>query len=169
MMKKDCRWIEKNLIEIVDGSIESQDTDHSIEEHLRSCSKCTNLVRKFQIAWEMMGKPEKVEVSPGFEASLFEKIEGLHKDAIRNKIKGRLLKAFKPAVLTAGIFLALILGYHLGNFSKQEPVPMEPDFALEAGYQEYSSGDLTILDDNSRGSATDFLLSYKVSQKEDSP
>jgi len=169
MMKKDCRWIEKNLIEIVDGSIERQDMDHSIEEHLRSCSKCTNLVRKFQIAWEMMGKPEKVEVSPGFEASLFEKIEGLHKDAIRNKTKGRLLKILQPAALTAGFFLALFLGFHLGNFSKQEFVPMDPDFALEAGYQEYSSGDLTILDDYSRGSAADFLLTYKVTPKEDSP
>lgn len=168
MMKKDCRWIRNHLLEMVEGSMTAEESDHMVE-HLRHCPRCANLIRKFQTAWEMMVKPEKVEVSPAFESSLFEKIEGFHKKAIRNKIKQGLLKALQPAALTAGLLLALFFGYHLGNFSKQEPIPMGPDFALEAGYLEYSSGDLTILDDYSRGSAADFLLTYQVTPKEDSP
>lgn len=169
MKHKDCRWIEKHLIEIVEGSIKTKDVSLRIEGHLRFCSKCSSTVERFQMAWEMLENPERIEVSHAFEDSLMEKIGEIHKDNIFAGIREGFLKALRPAMLAAGLFLALFFGYHLGNFPEQEPFSMSPGYVKEAGYMEYSSGDLIILDDYSQGLAADFLLSYKVTPKEDSP
>ena len=169
MMQRDCRWIEKHLIEVVEGSITTEESNHYKEGHLRFCSKCANLVEKFQMTWEMLEFPERIEVSPSFESSLLEKVEGLHKDNIFVEIRAGLLKALRPVMLAAGLFLALFFGYHLGNFSKEGPASMSPNYVKEAGYVQYFSGKLTVLDDYSQGSAADFLLSFNVTPRKDSP
>lgn len=167
-MHVDCRWIERYLIEIMEGSVKTKDLSHNIEEHLRICPKCANLVKKFQLAWEMLENPERIEGSSVFEDVILEKIQENQKGSLLVEIREGLFKALRPAILTSGLIFALFFGHHLGNISK-EKLEMSPDFALEAGYLEYSSGDLTILDDISRGSAADFLLNYRVNWKEESP
>lgn len=167
-MQIDCRWIEKHLIEIVEGSITTEESSH-IEGHLRLCSKCAKLFKRFQIGWEMLENPERIDVSRAFEHSLMEKIGETHKDNFFVEIREGLFKALRPAMLAAGLFLALFFGYYLGNFSEEGPASMSLSYLKEAGYSEYSSGDLTILDDYSQGLAADFLLKYKVTKKEDVP
>lgn len=168
-MHRDCQWIEKHLIEVVEGSITTEESSHYIEGHLRFCSKCANLVKRFQMAWEMLESPERIEVSFAFDNSLLEKIDLFHKSNILIEIRAGLLKALQPAMLVAGIFLAIFSGYHLGNFSKESPAPMGPNYVKEAGYEEYSSGNLTVLGDYSQGFAADFLLSFSVTPRKDSP
>jgi len=164
----DCRWIERYLIEIIEGSVKTMDMSHNIEEHLRTCPKCANLVKRFRLAWDMLENPERIEGSSVFEDLLLEKIQETQKDSLLVEIRERLFRALRPAILTSGLIFALFFGVHLGNISKEKP-EMSPDFALEAGFLEYSSGDLIILDDISRGSAADFLLNYRVNWKEESP
>ncbi|MFH2042149.1 MAG: hypothetical protein ABIJ35_06470 [Acidobacteriota bacterium] len=168
-MHSECSWIKKHLIEVVEGSITTEESNRYIEGHLRVCSKCAILVKKFQMTWEMLESPERIEASPSFESSLLRKIQECHKGSIIGETRAGLLKVLRPVMLTAGLFIALFFGYHLGNISKEGPASMGPNDIKEAGYVEYSSGDLSVLNDYSLGSATDFLLNFNVVPKEDSP
>jgi hypothetical protein len=168
-MHSECLWIKNHLIEVVEGSITTEESSRYREGHLRVCSKCAILVKKFQMTWEMLESPERIEASPSFESSLLKKLQECHKGGVIGEIRIGLLKALRPAMLTAGLLIALFFGYHLGNISKVGPASMSPNDVKEAGYVEYSSGDLTVLNDYSLGSATDFLLNFNVVPKEDSP
>jgi hypothetical protein len=168
-MQSDCLWIEKHLIEVVEGAITAEESSHYLEGHLRVCSKCANLVKKFKMTWEMLESPERIEVSPTFESSLLRKIEECRKGSIFGETRAGLLKALRPAMLATGLLFALFFGYHLGNFSEEGPASMSPNYIKEAGFVEYSSGDLTVLNDYSLGSVADFLLNFTITPIKDSP
>jgi len=168
-MHKECCWIEKHLIELIEGTVMIKESPYNIEQHLLFCSRCADLIGKLQTAWKILESPERIDVSCLFESTLLKKVESLDKSNIFIDLRDVLLTALRPAILLGGLMLAVFFGYHLGNFSENKAASLSSGNLIEKSYFEYSSDHLTVLNNYFRGSASDFLLNINITPKEDSP
>jgi hypothetical protein len=159
-MKRDCREVVNNLIDIVEDNLpESQ--KKIIQNHVASCPRCNRLVQRFACVWKELSTAEKLTPSERFWPGLWAKIEDSEKSPpLREKIITGLKNSLRPAAVSLIFLLGGLFGYHLGNLPHTET----PSF--EVLYMEQYVQDFQ---DFPEGSVSDFYMQYEIENQLEVP
>ena len=126
----NCQTVRDRILELA-GRPEPE-----IENHLRTCAACAQ-VRQEQLAlWRRLDEWTAPEISPGFDARLFRRLEG------RSNWLARWLGPVQPALAGALACLVLLAGVVLDR-ARHVPAPPEPPVAAQGWDREMD----TALDD----------------------
>lgn len=107
-----CNFIEKNLVEYIEGNLSVQD-ERRIRAHLNECAKCQYLVEKSTLFWDGLESVTPEKVPPRFYWGIQRKLlnnnsnQFTYMELFRKKSK-----TFVPAFAA----VALLFGLFLGNF-----------------------------------------------------
>ena len=114
-MKMRCQKAKKNISLALDQRL-GPALQEQLQAHLRSCPSCQNWNQRQLRLREWMQAPEMIQPSPGFFASIQDKIGGT---AARPQLFFFHPAVFRPILLRAAMFLVLIssalLGFYLGG------------------------------------------------------
>ena len=112
-----CRRIQKRLSAYQDGEIASEERKR-IAAHLEGCPACRSAYAELGQVWQSLEKIPEIEVSSGFEQSLFERINAVPESRSRWRFPWAswIYRAYPaPAMAVVILLVGTVLGGYLGN------------------------------------------------------
>jgi len=112
-----CHRIQRRLAAYQDGEIGGKERDR-ISAHLEGCPACRRAYAELDLLWQSLEKIPEIEVSAGFEQSLFERINAVPESRSRWRFPWAswIYRAYPaPAMAAVLLFVGAVLGGYLGN------------------------------------------------------
>ncbi|MGB8953126.1 MAG: hypothetical protein WCC06_10755 [Candidatus Aminicenantales bacterium] len=164
-MKKMCRIVNKNLVEIVEGEI-GAGLLHNVKGHLKSCPECSSLIERFRHAWQELEKPLELEPSPSFWPRLEQKIKTYEEKKFRfNHVFSAVQRFLRPATVILALLAGTFAGYKLGNVPTSHPEALAQQKTPFIREEFLSFQYLSSLADFPKDSIAGFYLSQEIKEK----
>lgn len=111
----NCKNVKKNLVSFLENEL-PEEQQIEMENHLQSCSDCSQLLEDFSQLWRALECRERIQHSFYFWTRLKQRIieyeEG--RKSVWGWVEG-LIRWARPAVVIATLLICIFLGYSLGN------------------------------------------------------
>ncbi|MBD3345850.1 MAG: hypothetical protein GF401_12375 [Chitinivibrionales bacterium] len=130
----NCKDIQNSLIDIIDGSPESIKIEQ-YHVHIRSCTRCRNIVQKVSESWNKWDPAAEIEVPPNFYHEIVQKIEHNHNPLTfieETMHKWQLI--VQPAIAILLIIAGIRLGAYLGTGQTQQHADTTKVATASEGY-----------------------------------
>jgi len=112
-----CRRIQKKLSAYQDGEVGGKERER-IAAHMEGCLACRSAYAELERVWQSLEKIPGIEVSPGFEGRLFERINAVPESCSRWRFPWvSWVDQWRLAPVMAAVLLLVgaVLGGYLGN------------------------------------------------------
>ena len=105
----DCKEFQDYLFAYAEGEL-SPDERHAMQGHARSCRSCSRLLEGFRVMEATIQKEREMEPNPFAATRILQYLE--NEDRRRNR---QALSVLRPIALALALFLALSIGFIIGN------------------------------------------------------
>jgi len=161
MIVKDCKLIEKNLADFLDGKL-SQELTARLSHHLDECPACRELVDSFASVWSSSETLEAADPSPDMWAAIQVRLDEIDEKAESKSFIGRFIPVLQPAAIAAAILVTALAGYGFGKINGSDS---STDTAIVNLWEEYG---LDVFDQYPYGSVADSYLNVQADEGDES-
>jgi len=118
-MISDCRQVEDNLIDFVEGKA-PESLRSAVNGHLKKCPECVRLVERFAEVWEAIPEGERFSPSASLWPDLLDRIRTLDEPSLSGeRLMTRLMNSLQITAAALLLLLSVVFGFHLGNVPEQ--------------------------------------------------
>lgn len=145
----NCKLIERNLIDFLDGSL-SPELMRQMSEHIESCPACRELAQSFASVWKSADQPDEIELPSRFWASIQADLDQIDSDRERKSIFRRIIPILQPIAAIAAVLAVVLLGNTFGKIpatapqSDSEVVDLWEEYELDS-FDRFPSGSMVDL------------------------